>query len=89
MLSITDHFNHYRGKQHTASEVKNMITSHKQMGRAIEETCVYSRLPAIRALAVGKRLPCGGPEVRLMALCFGLPCPLICLYRVKPVLGTF
>lgn len=53
-------FNHCRGKQHTDSEGKTMITTQNgQMECAIEDTCIYSCLPAVRGLAIGRRLPCG------------------------------
>lgn len=55
MVCITDCFSHYVGKQHTASEVKNMVTCQKQMGCATEGTCVCSCLPALRCLAGWKR----------------------------------
>lgn len=59
MVCITDRFSHYGGKQHTASEVKNMVTCQKQMGCATEETRVCSCLPALRCLAGWKRFHVG------------------------------
>lgn len=89
MVYITDHFSHYGGKQHTASEVENMVICQKQMGCATEETRVCSCLPALRCLAGGKRFRVADLKSHSWLFVLGCRVHLHAYIELKPVVGTF